>query len=141
MEGELTVMLFDAEPLSDTFSGGAGHSDGPDWTTADGQLAAEFYATTQDSARRLLDSWIDRPGPAPGATGIDGQIFGLNARNSTRQERSRQRHRRYDQRADTVGAAGIRTSGSGAKAARPMSYSRGSRRAAFIFYLDGRRSH
>jgi hypothetical protein len=82
-ESEIKVIFGDTDPLWDTFSGREGHRDGPDWTAADGQLAAEFYAACQNSARRLLDLLIDRPGQLLESDWIDGQIFGPNARDNT----------------------------------------------------------
>lgn len=77
------MILSDTDPLWDTFNGGAGHRDWPDWTAADGQLAADFYAATRSTARRLLDLWIDRPGELLESDWIDGQIFGRDGTEPT----------------------------------------------------------
>ena len=70
------MRLGDNDPFWDQHSGGSGHTAYPEWSPADGALAAELYASTHDKTRLFLDLLIDRPGELVESTWIAEQMIG-----------------------------------------------------------------
>jgi hypothetical protein len=55
------MTLDDDDPLWEQHDGGSGHSEHPEWSAADVQRAAAFYAATRGRARSFLDVLINHP--------------------------------------------------------------------------------